>query len=250
MRLKLSPNSQKSLGRPSTSLENFKAQLREWVVRFIYRTILPFLVWLLYKAVSCTWRITLIEPEILKNNLATKTPVIFAHWHGDEILLLNLIGHYQIATISSNSIDGDMMTRIIHLMGGKTSRGSSTRGGASALKGLIRLVKSGHNSSFAVDGPKGPLHEVKAGVFELSRVLGGSIFAAGVSCDRAWQFPKSWNRTYFPKPFAKITVNWEGPIGPVPRDQDSRSPELARTLKDALHSSAAASEKKNFATGS
>jgi len=217
------------------------------VVRFLYRTIVPFLVWVIYRAISLTWSVTVVEPDQLKKFKQDKTPFILAHWHGDEIVLLSLIGHYRIATISSNSIDGDMMNQLIHLVGGKTSRGSSTRGGVAALKGLIRLVRQGHNSSFAVDGPKGPIYSIKPGVFELSRTLSCPIFSAGVSCDHAWHFPRTWNKTYFPKPFARIVVNWEGPIPAVSRDQDPRSLELAKTLKDALHLSKANSEKKNFA---
>lgn len=231
-------------------MENLREQIRERTVRFLYRTLVPVLVWLLYRAISSTWHVTNDEPELLKKYLAEKTPVIFAHWHGDEILLLSLISRYRIATISSNSIDGDMMSRLIHLVGGKTSRGSSTRGGVGALKGLIRLVRAGYNSSFAVDGPKGPIHVVKPGVFELSRTLGGSVFACGASCDRAWKFPRSWNQTYFPKPFARVFISWEGPIGPISRESDPRDAALALQLKDALHRSAAASAKKNFATGS
>ncbi len=219
-------------------------------VRFLYRTLVPFLVWLVYRAVSSTWSVQVQEPEELKNFSQKRRAIIMAHWHGDEIVLLSLIKRYRIATISSNSIDGDMMTRIVHLVGGKTSRGSSTRGGVGALKGLIRLVRQGYNCSFAVDGPKGPLYFVKPGIFELSRTLDCPIFAAGVTCDRAWHFPRSWNKTYFPKPFAKIIVHWEGPIPAVGRDEDPRAEHLAVTLKDALHCSKDKSQKKNFAASS
>lgn len=179
--------------------------------------------------------------------LKNKGPFILAHWHGDELVLLKLIQKYKLATISSTSLDGDLMTQLIHFSGGATSRGSSTRGGVSALKGLIRLVKSGRCCSFSVDGPKGPIHQVKPGVFELSRLLSCPIYAAGVSCDRAWVFEKSWNKMYLPKPFANIVVNWAGPYSPVDKSVDPRDPERAKELKNALHYSQSEAEKKNFA---
>lgn len=226
------------------------ARLKEALVRFLYRTLVPVLVWSLYRAIALTWSVRLIEPDSLLELRAKRIPFILAHWHGDEIVLLSLIARYQIATISSNSIDGDMMTQLIHFLGGKTSRGSSTRGGVGALKGLIRLVRQGHNCSFAVDGPRGPIYEVKPGVFELSRTLNCAIFAAGVTCDKAWHFPRSWNKTYFPKPFAKITIHWDGPLSAVSRDDDPRSEKLASALKDALQRSKVLSQKKNFAATS
>lgn len=167
--------------------------------------------------------------------LAKRKPVVLSHWHGDELALLTLITRYRLATIASTSKDGELMATILRWLGAKLSRGSSTRGGVQALKGLLRLVKDGYNCSFAVDGPKGPLHKVKPGVFELSRMISAPIYAAGVYCDRAIYFPKSWNKTYLPKPFAKIVVYWVGPLPPVPRDADPRNPDLALELEGLLH---------------
>ena len=197
--------------------------------------ILGFIVWLFFKTLSSTWRVTVEEPESMKESLKNREPLIFAHWHGDEVALIYLIGRYRIATITSTSKDGEMMNTVIHLLGGVTTRGSSTRGAINALKGLIRLVRDQkRNSSFAVDGPKGPLHKVKAGVFELSRLMNSPIYAVGVTCDRTWVFEKAWNKAYLPKPFARIHMRWVGPIGPVTRDQDPRSEDLALRLEDAL----------------
>ena len=195
---------------------------------------LGFVIWVIYKTLSLTWRIKIEEPDAMKNNLAQKIPMIFAHFHGDELALVSLTPRYKIATITSTSKDGELMTTVIHLLGGKTSRGSSTRGAVAALKGLIEICRKGGNSSFAVDGPKGPLHEVKPGVFELSRLMKSEVWCAGVYCDRAWHFPKAWNKTYLPKPFAKIQFVWLGPTGPITKSDDPRSPELAKALQNQL----------------
>ncbi len=171
----------------------------------------------------------------MKKSLSSREPLIFAHWHGDEVALIYMVGRYRIATITSTSKDGEMMNTVIRLLGGVTTRGSSTRGAINALKGLIRLVRDQkRNSSFAVDGPKGPIHEVKPGVFELSRLMNSPIYSVGVSCDRAWVFHKAWNKAYLPKPFARIHMEWIGPLGPVTKDMDPRSEQLAKTLADAL----------------
>ncbi|MEZ0390987.1 MAG: lysophospholipid acyltransferase family protein [Pseudobdellovibrionaceae bacterium] len=196
---------------------------------------LGFIVWLFFKSLSLTWRVTVEEPESMKDSIRNQEPLVFAHWHGDEVALIYLIGRYRIATITSTSKDGEMMNTVIHLLGGVTTRGSSTRGAINALKGLVRIVRDQkRNSSFAVDGPKGPLHQVKPGVFEISRLLGGPIYSVGVACDRKWVFEKAWNKAYLPKPFARIHMQWMGPVGPVTREQDPRSPVLAQDLSDAL----------------
>ncbi len=207
------------------------------MIEFWFRKyILGFIAWLFIKSLTSTWKVTLNEPESMKSAVKNKEPFILAHWHGDELGLICLIGKYKIATIASTSKDGELMNTVIHLLGGVTSRGSSTRGAIHALKGLVRLVRDDkRNSSFAVDGPKGPIYQVKPGVFEMSRLMNCPIYSAGVTCDRAWHFPKAWNKTYLPKPFAKIHITWKGPIGPITKDLDPRSETLAKELSDALH---------------
>ena len=202
----------------------------------MFRTyILPIVVFVFYKTLSATWRVRIIEPDLLKKALEDQTPVVLAHWHGDELALISIVKRYRIATIASQSKDGELMAKVLKWLGAKTSRGSSTRGGVQALKGLLRLLKDGGNCSFAVDGPKGPLHKVKPGVFEISRMASAPIFAAGVAVDRAIHFPRSWNKTYLPKPFAKVIIYWLGPLPPVSREVDPRNPDLALELEGLLH---------------
>ena len=193
-----------------------------------------FFIWLVYRALSLTWRIQIIEPPELKKDLAEKIPVILAHFHQDELALLALTPIYKIATMTSTSKDGEMMSTVLRLMGGAASRGSSTRGGANALKGLISLSRKGANSSVAVDGPRGPIFEIKPGVFALSRLLKSSIYAGGVFCQQSWKFPKAWNQTYLPKPFSRIFIVWVKAFDCVTKDQDPRSEVLAKALKNQL----------------
>ena len=68
-----------------------------------------------------------------------QNPLIFAHWHGDELCVLPLVPKYRIATMTSTSKDGALIDFAVRQFRGATSRGSSTRGGAGALKGLVRL---------------------------------------------------------------------------------------------------------------
>lgn len=205
--------------------------------------ILGFIIWVIYRTLLMTWKVRVVEPESMKTMLKEKKPFILAHFHGDEIPLISLASRYKIATMTSTSKDGEMMTTVLHLLGAKTSRGSSTRGGISALKGLIQFCKNGSNSSMAVDGPKGPIYEVKPGVFELARLIKAPIFAGGVSCDRAWHFPRSWNKAFLPKPFAQVNIVWTPFNFTIDKTTDPRSPELADSLKNQIFAARSQSAK-------
>lgn len=200
--------------------------------------ILGLIIWVIYRILSFTWKIEVIEPESMVRALRERRTILFAHWHGDELALLYLIGTYRVATIASQSKDGEMMNTVLRLQGATSSRGSSTRGAVGALKGLIRILREEkRNSSFAVDGPKGPIYQVKPGVFEVSRILQAEIYPAGVSCDRSWRFEKSWNKTFLPKPFAKVRIEWAEALPAVSKDDDPRSLVLKEKLENALHQS-------------
>lgn len=200
----------------------------------IHKYVYGFLIWIIYRLWSWTWRVQIFEPDSMKSAMQERTPLVLAHWHGDELVLVNLMRRYRIATIASTSKDGEMMNTVIRLFGGVTSRGSSTRGAVGALKGLLTLAKKGYNVSFAVDGPKGPIYKVKPGVFETSRLLKAPIYVAGIKCSRAIEFEKSWNKTYIPKPFAKVQIVWTGPWGPVTKETDPRDPAIATQLEELM----------------
>ena len=202
--------------------------------------LLSVLAFLLYRFLSWSWSTQISEPPELQEDRDHQSSFLLAHWHGDELALLQLMRRYQLCTLSSQSKDGQIMARMIHWLGGKAVRGSSSRGAVSALKGLLRELKThGYGTSFALDGPRGPIYQIKPGVFEVSRVLGsqgagGRIYPGGIAVDRYWCFTKSWNQAILPKPFAKVIIHWGSPLGPVPPETDPRADTLLQDLSRAM----------------
>lgn len=195
----------------------------------------PAFVHALYRSLAATWRVTFDESPSFREALATHRPVIMAHWHGDELALIHLVVRYRIATLTSTSRDGTLMDEVLRRLGAATARGSSSKGGAAGLRALVQLCrKGGHNVSFAVDGPKGPIYEVKPGVFEFSRLMDAPVYAVSVGVSRPWVLRRSWNRAVIPKPFSRVHVRVADCLPPVTREQDPRDAALAGTLKAAL----------------
>jgi lysophospholipid acyltransferase (LPLAT)-like uncharacterized protein len=198
------------------------------------RYVLPWIAFILYWLWSSSWRTRCVESEGMKRARAAGEPLIYAHWHGDELMIFPLVGPYKIATMTSTSKDGELVDFAIRKMGAATSRGSSTRGGIGALKGLVRLMGQGYNASMAVDGPKGPIHQVKPGVFELSRLAKAKIVPMGAAPARAITFHKSWNKARLPKPFSRVVVWFNEPIEAVTREQSPHDPQLIHRLESEI----------------
>ena len=192
------------------------------------------LVYWLYRLWTSTWRISLVKHPEVAALLEKKHPIVVAHWHGDELALIHLVKLYRLATMTSISRDGEIADYIIRRLGGETSRGSSTRNGASALRGIIQLLKSGRIITMAVDGPRGPLHQVKSGTFEIARLGGAHIIPVGVYAPKALQFERSWDKTYLPWPFARVQIFFDKPLPPLSKHENPRKQELAESLGAAI----------------
>ncbi len=204
-----------------------------FVARF-WPKLLGVLAFFFYSALRLTWRLQINESESLKRALANGTPIVIAFWHGDELGVVQLGRRYRVAVITSTSKDGEIMNTAARLMGSKTARGSSTRGGVAALKGIIKLAKKGYRPSVAVDGPKGPYHKVKPGVFEISKIVGAEVFPLAIASDRSFIFKKAWNKAFLPLPFARVVAQWGEALPVVARDADAHDPKLALDLEQAL----------------
>lgn len=142
---------------------------------------------IVYRLYSATWSYHVCFAQGSRSvNLKTKHPEcahVIGHWHGDELALIGYGRQSKLLTLSSRSKDGSIMAAALNVLGVAVVRGSSSRGGMRGLVSMIRMLrKETIIISFAVDGPTGPRHRAKTGVY---------LFAL---------------KTYLPKPFARIEL--------------------------------------------
>jgi lysophospholipid acyltransferase (LPLAT)-like uncharacterized protein len=153
-------------------------------------------------------------------------PVIYAVWHGRILLLPLLYGHRAVCVLASRSRDGELVTRYIGRFGIEAVRGSSTRGGAAALRHLARWLKQGREVVVVPDGPRGPAEVVKPGIVGLARLSGAAIVPVAVGASSEWRLG-SWDGFRVPRPFARCVARFGEPIH-VARVVDRRAEAAAR----------------------
>lgn len=178
------------------------------------QVIVPWIAAPLLFLLSRTWRVRVIgDPKGCAHvNTRGRPPCTFALWHSDDLTLGSLYAYSRLGIIISRSSDGELIARTLRLLGFSVFRGSSSRGGAEGLLGVIRHVRGGYPACLTVDGPRGPLHKVKPGVVEIARKTGEPVVPISAFASRAWRFHKTWNKTYLPKPFATVTVVCAAPL--------------------------------------
>lgn len=188
---------------------------------------------LLLDALLGTTRVETINPEAFEQHHRAGTPVVFALWHGR---LLPPTWHHRgqgIVTLASRSGDGEYITRVLHHWGYHVVRGSSSRGGDSALRELVRLLRAGRSVAITCDGPRGPRQKLKFGVLQMAQLSGAALVPVGSAASRAWEL-NSWDRFTVPKPFARLRVAYGDALF-VPRDTAAADlPRIAAQVEAAI----------------
>jgi hypothetical protein len=110
--------------------------------------------------------------------------LIIAFWHGRQLMMPLAYRGTGAHVLISQHRDGELIHRIVSRFGFRSVRGSTTRGGAAALRDLIRLGQSGVDLVITPDGPKGPSRVAQIGAVQLARATGLPIVPLAFSCSK------------------------------------------------------------------
>jgi lysophospholipid acyltransferase (LPLAT)-like uncharacterized protein len=158
------------------------------------RGVLAFFASILIRILGFTWRIEWRGNEHLERAREMSPQIIFSFWHGRLLVL----------SYSHRKKD-------IQVLGFGHVKGSTTRGGAKALRDLSSVLRRGFDIGLTVDGPKGPKGRVQQGVIELSRMTGSAVLPVS-NAARPRKLFASWDTFQFPRPFAKVLVGYGEPF--------------------------------------
>lgn len=197
-------------------------------------TFLAFIGWVLISIWSRTVRTAFVNRDIPLGLKAEGRNIIYAFWHGRQFLLFHNHRHTGTVIPASESRDGEIQAGIIKRFGFEVVRGSSKRKGDRALLGLVDGLRRGKDIALAVDGPRGPIYEVKQGVTYLAGKLDKVIVPVSTSAKRSWILQKIWDQYLLPAPFTRGVIVYGAPI----RVNGTSEEELEmkrRELQDALN---------------
>jgi len=194
---------------------------------FCYRSLFPRAGLLVVRLLSATYRYCLLDTENEQRVLDAHGSVVYASWHQRFFPGITFFATRRpIAIMISQSRDGEMIARVVDILGWQSVRGSSSKGGVRALKKIRSLTQQGFRIGHIVDGPQGPFGVVKPGLLTIAQFAGAPILPVIFSAERCWTF-NSWDRFMVPKPFSRVILRFTPPIS-VPR---RLSPEDFKALR-------------------
>jgi hypothetical protein len=190
--------------------------------------VIPQFYSLVLRSLALTIRKEVFFPERPQKFWDQGQPIIGAFWHQRLLMMPFLPRRGRVGMLISQHRDGEFIARAVKSFGVDGIRGSTTRGGLSALRGMIRFLHTGANIAITPDGPQGPKHIVQIGVAELARQTGAPIVPVTYSASRKKVF-KSWDNFILPLPFCRVAYVWGEPLF-IPRDIGKDGLEESRLL--------------------
>ena len=173
--------------------------------------LLPLVVRTAGTALARTWRLQVTGDEHVRGLRDAGRPVLFAVWHQQLLTPLWHRRGERIALLVSAHRDGRRLADAAGRWGYEVVFGSSTRGGASGLKRIIRWLREGADVGFAPDGPRGPARVAKDGVLLAARHGGAAIVPVAASASAAWRL-RSWDAFQIPRPWATVRLVYGPPL--------------------------------------
>jgi hypothetical protein len=165
------------------------------------------------RLLGITWRASISGEDVIERVHAGGRAAIYAFWHGQLLGLEYLYRGRRIHVLSSWHRDGEISARVMAGLGFGVVRGSTSRGSARGLLGMLAKAREGYDLAITPDGPRGPARKVKQGIFFLSEKSGSPIVPIGVAAHPAKRL-SSWDRFIVPMPFSRVGVAFGEPIVP------------------------------------
>lgn len=170
------------------------------------------------------------------NNKELK-PCIYAMWHAHQCCIFGLKDKADLNVLISRSLDGEIIARNAVKLGFQVVRGSKgKKGSVEATMQLIEKLKNNENVAIMVDGPSGPVKEVKEGVIKIAKMSGAPIVPVVWYSDYK-NFLKlpSWDNFTYPLGYVKLVNLYGEPIYVNPDNTDEQDEEIRLQLQSSLN---------------
>ena len=169
-------------------------------INFIQPMSFIFFVFLKFVHITNKWKH--LNQNIPEEFWDKEKPFIWVHWHGQSLMLPKSWNYKRqdLFALVSRHGDGNFIASVLSNFGIKLIRGAGNpkklgvkeKGGAMALRGMLRVLKSGHSVSLTADQPPGPGKISGLGVIALAKMSGVPIIPVAASTSRRFEF-NNWD---------------------------------------------------------
>lgn len=182
-------------------------EARQNFLRFIGHLLLTNTVTILCKSL----KVKKINEDSIRKLESENKNYILAFWHGTMLLPWYLHGSPAFAALTSQSKDGDLLAKLLKHWNFEVIRGSSSSGGEVALGIMVDYAKNKYSVAITPDGPRGPVHKLKAGAVVAAKKTGIPVVLAGVGYKKK-KVLNNWDKFEIPFFFSNANVVYSDPF--------------------------------------
>jgi len=136
---------------------------------------------------------------------------ILAFWHSRLVMMRFGYPDARAVVLQSHHRDSRMLARVMSRFQTGQVWGSTTRGGMTAVREVLRRIEQGHDIAIAPDGPRGPRQRAQSGAVTIAALSGKAIVPLTYSA-RPCRRLGSWDRMLVPFPFARVLYVYGEPM--------------------------------------
>jgi len=191
-----------------------------------FTAVIAYLIALFIRLVRRTSRFEIRRGDIAARFWSEDKPFVAATWHGQNMILPTFWHNWREMRIL---VRGAGVPK-----GDERIYKQKKKGGAGALRAMVRALGENISIGLTADLPPGPARRAGEGIVMLARLSGRAIVPVAATTRARIQL-RNWDRFTINLPFTKGALVWGEPIY-VPRDADPDEIEAARQrVEDALN---------------
>lgn len=190
--------------------------------------------WMMLTVIGKTLRLHVEGENQLMRFQENKQPVILAGWHGRMFVPIYYLRNRSIYGIVSPSRDGKYFAGLFSRFGWGLVFGSSRKGGVSALRGSIKVLRDGGVLAVTPDGPMGPKEKAHPGVVYLASHTQAPIIPVGIS-SHPCRVLGTWDASMLPLPFAQSCIIFGEAFSVPPKLKSDNIESHVLQLEQCIH---------------
>lgn len=207
--------------------------------------------WLLIILIGRTLKIRVFGEEAARDLKNKDLSLIYALWHGQTLATFYHKRKSKTVLLTTKTRRGQVLNGAVIRLGFEVvglPGFNWHKSGLLELAKLYKLIEKGYDAGFVLDGPQGPEHQVKPGVFFAAAKTKNPIIPIGVAIEKSWPLFWRWDHYLIPRPFSKVVIIY-GPPFFVDENQRLNNIEALKTdfkkILDELNEKARALLKEN-----
>ncbi|MBO6544687.1 MAG: lysophospholipid acyltransferase family protein [Alphaproteobacteria bacterium] len=231
-------------------MSTFKSLSKKFVKSSFFQGFVAQAIASYVRLVHLTCRFNQQRSDIPERFWSADETFLCATWHGQNVILPPFWHNWRtLKVLVSKHGDGEIVARLVHNLGLSTIRGSGApkeqlhkskeKGGAAALRAMVRALQSDASVGLTADMPPGPARVAGLGIVMAARLSGRPIVPVATTTRGRIVLGNTWDRFMIPLPFTRGAVVWGEPIY-IPRDLDEQGLEEWRVkVENALNQTTA-----------